>query len=485
MTYLTRPVFEFVPDWSDSPAKSFRFDLRELALGFGAEVFTPLQSHVTQGYTFKLTLQGDEIAEVDTFFAALTGRLHGFWLPAAFEAVQVVTADDASHFYIADQNLRATFADHPDIYLWITRNGVSRAAKISAVASASGGRERITLTAGLATPVTTVDTVCRLHYVRLADDVEKSVFVREGVQTREVRVIELPTEYEAWETGQQPIFLYHFWCDEPMNWHWRFTNFAAAVVSDNQLHTAFALEHGALRLTGKLNETLEISAAYDEEHPLALFLPLPLARPMNIEVRECTVADPDTTTLLFTGQVRSVEDAGESLKATCDSWTALLARKIPKMMLQQGCNWAVFEPGTCQLERWKRETAGTVVSVDNAAARPTLTIQLRSTAIQLPNWLTADWFAGGFIETGLGVNFKVRSVLNSADAGSDQVELTLNAPLTVDVGATVQLLPGCSGTAARCTALGNFAHFGGFPAIPERNLSLKALDATTAQGGKK
>ena len=485
MTYLTRPVFEFDTDWLARPGKTFRFDLRSLGLGFGAEVFAPLQTHVTQGYELSFTLQGEAIAEFDAFTAALTGRLNGFWLPVPMEGVQIVTADDASHFYIADQNLRATFADHPDIYLWLVRNGTGRPAKISAVNSASLGRERITLTAGLATPATTVDMVYRLHYVRLASDEEGAEFVAEGIQRRTLRVVELPTEYEAWETGQRPIFLYHFWCDEPMNWHWRYTSFAADVVSDNQLHTAFALEHGALRRTGRLDETLEITAAYDAAHPFALFLPLPLARPLNVTVSECSYADPDTATLLFTGQVRRVEDAGESLKATCDSWTALLARKVPKMMLQKDCNWAVFEPGTCQLERWKLETGGTVVSVDNVSSRPTLTIQLRSTAIQLPHWLTADWFAGGFIETGLGVNFKVRSVLNSADAGSDQVELTLNAPLTVDVGATVQLLPGCSGTAARCTALDNFANFAGFPAIPERNLSLKALDATTAQGGKK
>lgn len=485
MTYLTRPVFEFAPDWSASPKKSFRFDLRELTAGFGAEVFSPLQQDVTQGYQFQLTLQGAAIRELEEFIADLTGRLHGFWLPVPFEAMQVATADDATHFYITDQNLRATWEDHPDIYLWITRDGVSRAAKIAAVASASLGRERLTLTAALGTPVTTADTVCRLHYVRLTDDLERGTYLAEGVLRRDLRVVELPTEYEAWETGQQPIFLYHFWADEPMNWHWRYTSFAAGVVSGNELHAPFAMQHGAVRRTGRLDETLDLTAAHDAEHPLALFLPLPLARPMNVTVQQCTYADPDTTTLLFTGQVRVVQDAGESLKAECDAWTAVLARKLPKMLLQAECNWAVFEPGTCKLERWKFEARGTVVSVDDSGRLPALTVQLSSTAYQLPNWLTADWFAGGFIETGVGVGFKVRSVLGSVDAGGDQVTLTLNAPLPVDVGAAVHLLPGCNGSPARCTALKNWLNFGGFVAIPERNLSLKALDATTAQGGKK
>lgn len=483
MTYLTRPVFEIAPDWMDRPVKSFAFDLAELALGFGAEVFDPLQSHVTQGYEFKLTLQGDEIAEVDAFFAALTGRLQGFWLPVPIEGAQIVTADDATHFFIADQNLRATWADHPDIYLWLVRNGTGRACKIANVASASGGRERITLTEALATPATTADMLYCLHYVRLAGDEESGEFIAEGVQRRTLRVIELPTEYEAFETGQRPIFLYHFWSEEPMNWHWRFTNFAADVVSGNRLHTAYALEHGAIRRTGKLDETLDITAAFDASHPFTLFLPLPLTRPLQVEVHEATYADPDTTTLLFKGHVRTVEDTGTSLRATCDAWTALLSRKLPRMMLQRDCNWPVFEPGTCKLERWRLETGGLVTDVDTATR--TVQVQLRSTALQLPNWLTADWFAGGFVETGVGQAFKVRSVLSSADAGGDQVLLTLNAPLTVEIGDNVQLIPGCDGTPDRCRAFQNWDNFGGFRAIPERNLSLKAIDATTAQGGKK
>ncbi|NJM13077.1 MAG: DUF2163 domain-containing protein [Synechococcaceae cyanobacterium SM1_2_3] len=347
MTYLTRPVFDFAIDWKNPVSQQFAFDLREQKLGFGSELFLALQTHVTSGYRAALMLAtGDEIQACDDFFAALTGRLQGFWFPTPFHACQVIGAVSATQFDIADQGLRTTLADHANVYLWVTRAGlVARACKISAVTLHSTGIERVTLTAALSPAVTTADTVWRLHYVRLAEDAERGQFLKEGAQLRTLSLVELPHEYEAYETGTLPIYLYHFWTAEPMNWHWRYTSFAANVVSGNELFTAAPITHGIVRKSMRLdNEGVDIQAAFDANHPLALFLPIPFSRSLQVEILEASYAVPNTTRTLFVGRVRTVPDEGDKLVAKCDSWAGVLARKFPAAIIGPTCNWQVFDP---------------------------------------------------------------------------------------------------------------------------------------------
>lgn len=493
MDYLTRPIFPFDVDWSNRPAKSFAFDLRKLAVGFGAEYFATLQEHVVQGYKLDVTLTtAADLQAFDEFFDALTGRLAGFWLPAPFEAVQIVTADDATHFYIRDQNLRWTLGDHPDVYILLQRAGAVRAAKISAVVAASGGRERITLSGALATPATPADVVSRLHYVRLAGDVEDGEFLKEGgCASLRLNVIELPHEYEAFETGEAPIYLYHFSAGVPMDRHWRYTSFAAGIVSNNELFTAYPINHGALKKSGRVEaETLRLSGKYDAAHPLALFVPLPFARPLELEILQGTLADPDAAAVIFTGTVRRVADSGDALTADVDSWANILSRKIPPMLLQKEDNYQIFDDLTGNVPRWFFEITGTVTACDAAARPPTLTVTFNNdTSSQYTNWITADWFAGGWIEAGFGTAFSVRSVLSSTAAGGADPQplvLELSEPLDVAVGSEVQLIPGYDGSAAqRRTKFRDFDNFGGFIAMPEKNPTLKTQGSLVSQGGKK
>lgn len=491
MNYLGRPVFEFDVDWSPGVSKPFNYDLREVALGFGAEFFTSLQSNVVQGWKLATFLKTSaDVQGFDDFFAALTGRLTGFWLPTPMQALQITASVSATSFDITDCGLRDTWEDHPDIYLWFKRPGLAaQIGKIQGVVLHAAGVERVTLTAALGTAASPADTVSRLHYVRLADDTERAKFTGEGQQQRNFNVVELPTEYAAFETGEQPIFLYHFWCAAPMDYHWRFTSFAAGVVSGNELFAKFAMKHGSLKRSAKLeNETLSIEAKKDDDHPFALFLPIPFSRPVNVEVFQTSYGDPDTTELLFTGQVRSVNDDGDKLTARCDSWLSLLNRKVPRMMFQEGCNHTVFDPLTCKVVLSKFDTMGTVTAVDTAAMPPTVTLTLNnSLSAQMPNWTSDDWFAGGYLQAGFSLSFRVRTILSSTETGTPgELLLELNAPLPVNVGDEINLIPGCDGTPETCIGkYKNFDNFGGFRAIPKRNLSLKAIDANVSQGGKK
>lgn len=489
MDYLTRPVFEFDVDWSERQRKTFNLDLREVALGYGAEFFNRLQTHVVQGYGFSLLLEGDEITELDTFTAALKGQLSGFWLPTPFEAMRVIGAVSTSVFDIADQSLRETIADHPDVYIWVTRPGLAaRPCKIQSVALQSPGVERVTLTAALATAVTTADTICRLHYVRLASDEERATYLTEQIQRRELRVVELPHEYEAFETGESPIWLYHFFTDEPMDEHWRYTSFAANVVSGNEVFSAYPINHKSIRTTPRLDaQLLDIETKFDANHPFALFLPIPLSKPMRVEIHKATLADPDTTELLFSGFVRIPTDSGDRMIGRAASfWSLLASRKFPQQLIQPEDDGDIFDEAVGGVERWKFECPVTVDSVDNTATPPTVTLDFtRPESLQFGNWSTADWFANGYITSGVGVGYQVRTIISS-EVVSGQLVLTLNAPIDISGGDVALVIPGYDGSVEqRRDKFNDFDNFGGFFAVPERNLSLQAVDAIVSQGGKK
>lgn len=487
MIYLTRPVFEFDVNWNDPAAKAFQFDLRELLIGFGAEFFTGLQSHVAQGWQFSLLLKtAAEIELYEAFTAELAGRLNGFWLPTPLNALRVVAPVDATHVDIEDQNLRDTLADHPDVYFWLA----GQPCKVTAAALQSAGIERITVQSALSPQPAAGDRAQRLHYVRLVDDQERGTFLKESTLPITLRCVELPTEYAAIETGQQPIYLYHFWTTNPMSCHWRHTSFAADVVSDNVLYSKYAITHGAIRDSTVLeNRTLEIKAKYDASHPFALFLPIPFSRPLLVEVSMVSYGTPDTATILFSGQIRNVRDFGDRLTATCDDFLGVLSRKFPRMMIQPECNYHVFEPNTCKLGAALFSTVAHIASLDNASRPPTAVVTLDYPLLPgFDNWRLDGWFDYGWAVCGYGLEYEVRTILFSEpDTGAQDIKLTLNAPWThAAVGDRVQITPGCNGLAATCqNKFNNFSNFGGFPAVPEQNLSLKAMNEVVSQGGKK
>jgi hypothetical protein len=484
MNYLTRPVFELPVNWAGNISRSFSYDLRDVPIGFGAEIFTGRGLYVVNGWTLPLELPTEaDIVAFEEFTDALKGRLLGFWLPVPMVGMEVAAAVSATQFDIIDQGLRDTWTETPDIHLALETNGVLACAKITAVALV-GNYERVTIDTALSPGVNT--TVSRLHYVRMAEDAEPASFVREHHQQREVRVIELPTEYTTAETGERPIYLYHFWASAPIDYHWYYTSFEADVISGDKPHRAGSINHGSLRNSTKIQaETLEITAGYEADHPFSLFLPVPISRSINVTVSQCSYADPDTVTRLFTGQVRVVNDDGTALKAQCDSFLSILKQRIPAMLIQGSCIYQVFDPRTCKALRPMFQTSGHILEINNDAQPPRLVLSLRFPS---GDRLATDYFALGFIETGMRLNFEQRSVfLSSWNAIDSEMTLELNAPLLkAVVGQEVQLIPGCDGLPETCKEkFLNFKNFPGHRQIPADNPSFKAIEGKTSAGDKK
>ena len=491
MTYLTRPVFEFAIDWGQAVARAVTFDLRELLLGFGAEVFQPTQLHTVNVWDFSLVLKsGVEILEWEDFENDLAGMLNGFWLPCPLEAAQFVAGVSTTQFDVVNQGLSAVWEDRPDSHVLIVLpNGTWHAAEITAV-EVSGANERVTISPALSVTPPAGTVIKRLHYVRLGTDRITGRFLTENILSLSLTAIELPTEYAELQTGLQPIYLYEFTTAAPATEVWRYTSFAAPVVSENRLFSPFAMSHGSLTTGARAEQQqLEITAAFDDEHPLSMFLPMPPHRPLNVSVYQVQYGALDTRKLLFFGVVRKVDDGGDKLTAHCDSWLGILSRKVPRMHIGSNCGYELFDAFTCKASRAAHETTGQIAVIDSASYPPTIQVDLLyDTLEQFDNWVIEGWFAHGFIEVGFGIEFEVRTILSSElTTGPNRLTLELNAPLHyAEVGDYLQLIPGCDGAAATCKAkFDNFTNFGGFPAIPPRNLALKGLNTNVAQGGKK
>lgn len=479
-TYLGRPVFETQVNWADRVNRRLEFDLRELMIGFGAEVFAPLQSHVVHGFEVAVDLEDwSAILAHDDFTAALKGRLAGFWLPSPQAAFEIAAGEDATHFDIVDQGLTDTLADHPARYVRFTKAGqTAKHARVTAVTDNGDGTERVTVDASV-----TVNETWEahwLHYVRLADDTESATLIGEQRQRRSLRLLELPMEYAAFETGESPVYLYHFWMDAPVSQDWYYTSFAATITSNGQAYAPKPVSHGELKFGGSGEAvSVNIEAAHESGHPLSLGLPYPSPMPVNVEIMETTFADPDTTTTLFTGQIERTPRKGKRISARAVSNIDLSGQRFMDGLIGTRCSYQVYEPATCKVSKAAFQKTGcAIVSITGRT--------IRVSHVSALSGLAAQWFTFGWIETGMGANFERRTVVQDTVVSGTQRDLVLNLPLVSAVaGQAITLVPGCDGKWATCQDKFSNDNFSGHPFVPEKNPTLIAIPVSTSRGGKK
>lgn len=478
-TYLTRPVLTNAINWKSPLVKTFAYDLREMQIGHGAQVYDPLQDQVVQGLEFQVDLRTlAEIQAWDDFFATLRGAMTGFWLPSNRFEMRIKANVSATQFTIKHQNLAAWYTAHPSAYLWFTKSGqTSKGAKIVGVVEVDATTERVTVDASVNVDATW--DVARLHYVRLASTEERAEFVAEQWQTRKVRVVEVPTEYAAVETGQRPVFFYHFWIEYPTGTeHWRFTSFDQAISAEGETWAPEPVTHGQLRQTAKADrEEVSIEAYWSATTPLRLFIPFMLPLPLKVEIVKRTLPTLTAKTILFVGEVRSVEPKGKKLVARCSSFLDAMDRRVPSFLIQKDCNYILFEPNTCRAVAATYAKSATITTINRDV--------IRVTHASLTG-LGTGWFDGGWLQMGTGADLEYRAIMASTEIGGGVHELVLNQRLAVGVVSdAVTLYPGCDRTFATCgTKFANSDNFGGFPFIPRRNPALRSKPLDEVDGKK-
>ena len=243
--------------------------------------------------------------------------------------------------------------------------------------------------------------------------------------------------------------------------------------------TAARITHGAVRRTmDAAREQVTIEAELTDASPLYQLCPPALAMPLLVTVYEADFVDLSVKVVIFSGRVLGpVEVEGKTVKAAVDSILDIGGGQTPAMIFQPRCNYRVFQPETCRLDRAEWEVPATIVDASNR----TVTITGAS-LFGKPE----DWFAEGFIETGVGNQFERRTILASTAASGENVTLTLNAAFYfAEAPDAVVVLPGCDGLPDTCiTKFANFRNFGGHRAA-FRNLTIKGLETPEIDAAKK
>lgn len=481
MNYLDRPIFEFVINWASPVEPRFSYDLRGLGLGQGEDAQEPTQRSMITGWNLEVLLSKDsEIQAFEDFFNTLGGSRQGFWLPVPFEEINVTGGVDASHFEI--QSLGVEWdPDHP---IYFTSPGqIPRISKVIDVEDVGSGRERITLEDGL-----TIDenwSAYRLYYARLADTEQSNVF-SDGKRTTQIRVIELPLEYAIPNADSFPVWLYELSQDFRNGTvsTWRYTSFDLSLSDGVNDWNAYPIDHGALERSLELDrQECELELAYDPNHPLAQYLPVPPMFRVALRIYEGEFQSPGSVSdlkLRFTGEIDTVQPQGRKLEAQCIGLLQILDRKVPRFYIGPRCNVALYSD-PCGVNPLDYRSTGTL---GFTAYRNQVTL----THPDLAEIEEENWFAGGYLDTGSGANREVRGIrASSLPDEVNSITLTLGFPLTFAVkDQEAKAFAGCPGVASVCQGrFLNLINFRGHTSVPQSNLSIEAIPSQNSKGNKK
>lgn len=153
----------------------------------------------------------------------------------------------------------------------------------------------------------------------------------------------------------------------------------------------------------------------------------------------------------FVGKVLSVVFEGPQATLTCAPISEVFRRRIPSLVFQSQCNWALYGPG-CGLDKNAFKDSGTVLAVSGASVQAAIF-----------GTRPDGWYNNGWLELASGDR---RFIL--AHVGEVVTLQTAFPALTV--GASVDAYAGCDRTETTCAAkFNNLVNHLGFPRIPTRN----------------
>jgi len=300
--------------------------------------------------------------------------------------------------------------------------------------------------------------------------------------TTRIKFIELPHEYATPPTAlPEPVYLFIF--TEVGVRTDLFTSYENSIVISSGAYTGtytpapFSFE--TVKVGLKLDqEKLQFKSFKFTGNPLNKMWPFALDGILTLEVVEVDATNLGGTPVSrFFGDVWSVDS---DYKATAIPFGNLFDRKFPRFLLSVSDNYTQFSPPT-QLSAASFKLTGTING----------TVDYTSQTLFVTNATAhgkaADYFAGGWLETGTGVNFERRGILHSIPGSGSDVTLTIDRPvLKAITGQSIDIYPGYDGSIGQCdTVFGNRINFGGHPYIPNVNPGVKAITPKQTAGGKK
>lgn len=268
---------------------------------------------------------------------------------------------------------------------------------------------------------------------------------------------------------------------------WTFTSFETSLVDADDDQCTWAsqpIEHSSVQQVLNMEaSSLDLKSRAFDGNPLGIFSNFDIQHDLEAEVLE-GILDAEgkfkSKRVIFLGKVTTVDFDGPFIRAKAKSVGTLFDRKVPAMMVQKTCNWALFS-SPCGLAKAAWKKSGTM---DVASGESVITCIFGEA-------LPAGWLRGGWIEITTASRVIRMTIINNTattdlGGGSFQCDLALGQPVTAAQDAAVAAFPGCDGHHTTCQdKFSNYSNFGGFPFIPANNPTMLKVSKNATQGGKK
>ena len=471
MTFKGRPVWEWRPNFGEEPEDSLRYEMSVEAQGFGRATVWGIAPYAARTISLPLICDRADVAAIEAFVDGLRGKLQGCWVPTFrgdLRLTEDVAADDQG-LTVEAVGLVADWDKHPGYRtLALVDDSNIVPAEASSV-SAAGNDELLALTGEAGTAFVARETVCCwLLYARLADDEINWEYVTDSVAKATLRFVELPLEYSEAETGSRPVYLYRVTQGSNVL---RWTSWGADIEAGGYDWQAEDITHTGVKAgTDFLDEGARLSVATaDASHFWRQFLSGAPPEPVLVEIYEVQAPgfSVDLSIPLYRGDVRRVR-FGKRGQISIDLSSILRAGEWPicRHMVGMLCNWRLYDGTTCKVMASTFARGGTLTSV-------------ASTYVEADGWDDEDddWFTFGKVQVG----GEVRMV-----TGHSGKRLFISAPFRfASPGDSATAWAGCDRQEETCSGkFDNLENFGGFPYVPKRNPSMRALTPPKNEGKK-
>jgi uncharacterized phage protein (TIGR02218 family) len=492
-----RPLFAFVGDWTASPESGGagieieRRDLGQLrksqTAAYAQSARRTLQCH--------LTLTDDEPLQLLSLFSQL-GSHSNFWVPSGINEARLTADVESTDDVLPVDSPGARGAN---VHLLLDGGSSRTPVKVTGT-SGSDWTLSAAIGANYAAATTRIETLVLARFNAARLEIE---FVEPRLATARIAFVEVPDEATA--DGNDDVgelqgavattaYLYLFSIAYPDGTaYYRFTDFESALTFSSHSYVPAPIEHDRIRETLALDrQAVTLASRHFAGNPLSLLIPFRLEWPLEVSIYEVAPAAGAATNgrLLFQGQVARAEYDGPFIRATVQSLTALFDRKIPRQLLQPGCNWSLYD-AACKvgaragegMNNWTWQ--GTVTAYDSSVLKITLSTvsRIAGSGVTLVN----HFFAGGRIKLGTGSAVQHRLISDSAQT---PFAIWVGSPFIgpqPEAGNVMYFLPGCDGRFDTCgNKFANSGRYGGFPFMPIGNPSLvKVENKSSDSGGKK
>lgn len=479
--------FPFVPDFDaneDSGPVVVQVTRQNVGFSrdFASAAYPQLGSRQPE---FEYTLPAFDVARLLQFFLARRGPTEAFWIPCwvgecrlaadAVAADVTVTVTDATA--LGDQRYIQFFGPNDEI---IQRHVTLIAGNV------------LTLDSAIGVDLPADSTVfCTLALVRFASAQLTITWESPIIAKCRIQFAEVSQEYATplgevygGTIGALPATAYLYQLNSGLEtWYW--TSYEKDLTYGGNDYVSSPIEHDEITdgMAWESN-SCQVKFRSAANHPLLRLIYRTATDRLEFIIAKVVPGAPATNyAVIFRGWITGATFEGAWITAKADSFGTLFSRNVPRTIIQQGDNFALFDAGNRLVRANWTFTARLTAVAGNVLTFDTLTWPPGA----LPA-IGANYFALGQIERPTNVE-RIPVVASTAIAGG-VVTLTLQhgfmelAPAPPENGWL--LTPGYDGLYD--TAVNKFSNgvnFGGFPFVPDVNPSLIQLANNLTGGSKK